>query len=477
MRDMTTITDPDVIAGYLTDASNTRGHAERLVIPRSTEEVAAVARHCQAQGIPLTVTAQRTSTTGGPVPHGGWLLSVEALDTVYAPDDVGAGVILGAHQASLEEQGLLFPPDPTSRHECTIGAAIACNASGARSFRYGPTRAWIEAVEVVLPSGEVCWADRSTPIPADWPSVQWTEPSVKTAAGYFPADNLLDLLIGNEGTLGIITRAKLRLLDLDESVLGLMVFFERIQDCLGFVEVARRGAGRRGRAPEEGALNPMAIEFFDHRALQMAADRIPDVPEAAQAALFIELGYTDEPPLDEWWAALVEAGALAEDTIVADDPPGRKRLAAVRHAIPAGVNETVVANGMPKVGTDFAVPDDALVKMMAAYAEVDLPAICFGHIGDNHLHLNLLPRNQAELDRARALYRSLALEAVALGGTVSAEHGIGKIKSGLLAEMVGPEVVLSFQKLKRHVDPAWILGRGNMLAEPTTIGPITDNLS
>ena len=109
MLDLTTITDPDVIAGYLTDASNTHGHAERLVIPRSTEEVAAVVRHCQSEGIPLTVTAQRTSTTGGPVPHGGWLLSVEALDMVYAPDDVGAGVILGAHQEELESQGCCFP--------------------------------------------------------------------------------------------------------------------------------------------------------------------------------------------------------------------------------------------------------------------------------------------------------------------------------------------------------------------------------
>ena len=477
MLDLTTITDPDVIAGYLTDASNTHGHAERLVIPRSTEEVAAVVRHCQSEGIPLTVTAQRTSTTGGPVPHGGWLLSVEALDTVYAPDDVGAGVILGAHQEELESQGLLFPPDPTSRHECTIGAAIACNASGARSFRFGPTRAWVEAVEVVLPTGEVCWADRSTPIPMDWPRVQWSEPDVKTAAGYYPADNLLDLLIGNEGTLGVITRAKLKLLDLEESVLGLMVFFEHLEDCLAFVEVARQGAGRRGQAADEGALDPMAIEFFDHRALQMAIDRIPDVPAAARAALFIELGYTDEPPLEAWWEALVEAGALAEDTIVADDDAGRKRLAAVRHAVPAGVNETVVANGMPKVGTDFAVPDHALSQIMAAYAAVELPAICFGHIGDNHLHLNLLPRDSAELDEARALYRTLALEAVSLGGTVSAEHGIGKIKSGLLAEMVGPEVLESFQRLKRHVDPSWILGRGNMMAKPTPIGASPDNLS
>jgi D-lactate dehydrogenase (cytochrome) len=121
---------------------------------------------------------------------------------------------------------------------------------------------------------------------------------------------------------------------------------------------------------------------------------------------------------------------------------------------------------MPKVGTDFAVPDVALVDMMKAYAEVDLPSVCFGHIGDNHLHLNLLPRNSDELKAARATYRRLAMLAVSMGGTVSAEHGIGKIKRGLLAEMVGQETLESFQRLKRHVDPSWVLGRGTMLPSP-----------
>jgi D-lactate dehydrogenase (cytochrome) len=118
---------------------------------------------------------------------------------------------------------------------------------------------------------------------------------------------------------------------------------------------------------------------------------------------------------------------------------------------------------MPKVGTDFAVPDDALSEMMAAYADVEMPSVCFGHIGDNHLHLNFLPRTEDELVVARAEYRRLALQAVSLGGTVSAEHGIGKIKRGLLAEMVGKETLDDFVRLKRHIDPAWILGRGTMI--------------
>jgi FAD/FMN-containing dehydrogenase len=467
MQGVHTTTDQDVIAGYLTDASNTTGHAECLAIPRTVDEVATVVRHCQQGGIPLTVTAQRTSTTGGPVPHGGWLLSMEGLTEVHAPDDVEGGVILGEHQDELERTGKLFPPDPTSRHECTVGAAIACNASGARSFRYGPIRPWIEAVQVVLPTGDVVWADRSTSVPSDWPLVDWAEPKVKTAAGFFPATNLLDLMIGQEGALGIITRARLKLVDAPADVLGLIVFFPDLASCLAFVERARMGAARRGGVPTTGDLDPRAIEYFDHNALDLVRERVPDVPQAAHAALFIEIEHDGEPPLDDWWMALLEAGALADDTIVADDPAGRKRLHAVRHAIPAGVNEMVVANGMPKVGTDFAVPDDALAEMMAAYAEVDMSSVCFGHIGDNHLHLNFLPGTEAELAHARSEYRRLALKAVSLGGTVSAEHGIGKIKRGLLAEMVGAETLADFMRLKRHLDPAWILGRGTMIDQQT----------
>ena len=142
--DFDLVDDPEVIAGYLTDASNVPGRAEALVRPRSTAEVAEVVAHCQRERIPLTVTAGRTSTTGAAVPRGGWLLSMEALSQMGAVSATHAtaqgGILLGAMQAHVEAKGRFYPPDPTSRHDCTLGATIACNASGARSFRYGPTR-------------------------------------------------------------------------------------------------------------------------------------------------------------------------------------------------------------------------------------------------------------------------------------------------------------------------------------------------
>ena len=461
------ITDADIIAGYLTDASNTHGQADALVRPQSTAEVAAVVGHCQSHSIPLTITAQRTATTGAPVPNGGWLLSTELLNQVHAADDVDAGVYLGEHQDRLEADGLLFPPDPTSRYDCSIGGAIACNASGARSFRYGATRPWIESVTAVLATGDIVEADRSTSIPAHWPRLQWSEPSVKSAAGYVPADNLLDLLIGNEGTLGVVTRAKLRLLQAPVAVLSLFAFFPDDDSVVSFVERARAGAVRaRSTPPTLGPLQPRALEYFDAHALQLARSRAPDIPQAAQAAVLIEVEHSGDPPYDPWLEALEASGALVDDTIVADDRSGLRRLHAIRHAIPASVNEQVVRNGMPKVGTDFAVPDTALRDVLARYKAVTLPHVCFGHIGDNHLHLNLLPDSAEALAEARRLYVELARDAVARGGTVSAEHGIGKIKRALLAEMVGDEVLHRFRKLKAAVDPNWILGRGTLLATP-----------
>ncbi|MEM6927571.1 MAG: FAD-linked oxidase C-terminal domain-containing protein, partial [Myxococcota bacterium] len=163
--------------------------------------------------------------------------------------------------------------------------------------------------------------------------------------------------------------------------------------------------------------------------------------------------------------ALAEHDALVDETLFADDDAGRARLHALRHAIPAGINEQIVRNGMPKVGTDLAVPDAALAEMMDHYEASPLPHVLFGHIGDSHLHLNLLPRTPDELVQARAFYDELAKHAIALGGTVSAEHGIGKLKRQHLAWMVGAEVMAQFRALKRHLDPADILGRGNVLGD------------
>jgi D-lactate dehydrogenase (cytochrome) len=322
----------------------------------------------------------------------------------------------------------------------------------------------VEAVDFVDACGHLHHADRSTPIP--WPVPVWSEPSVKTAAGYHPATNLLDLVIGQEGTLGVVTRARLRSVAAPAAVTSLLLFFPSVAACIDFVEVARAGARRPGRLAEPNALDPAAIEYFDGAALALVRDRAPEIPAGAEAALLIEIEHDGEAPLGRWSDAIDGSQALHDHTIVADDERGVEALRRFRHAVPATINEQVVENGMPKVGTDFAVPDGALRAMMDAYALVPIPAATFGHIGDNHLHVNMLPRDREELDRARAIYKELAHLALSYGGTVSAEHGIGKLKRALLADMVGPGVLAQFAALKRAVDPNWILGRGTMLDTP-----------
>jgi len=469
------IRDPEILEGYLTDASNVRGRAEALVRPKTPAQVCAVVAHCQSQRIPLTVTAGRTSTTAAAVPEGGWLLSTEALDQVVdiQQDQASAqaGILLGTFQDLIEQTGRMYPPDPTSRYDCTLGASIACNASGARSFRYGNTRKWVASLEVVLPDGSLVTVRRGDPIPSTWPVPTWNEPSVKTAAGYPPPQSLLDLFIGQEGTLGVITQATVTLTARPEDVVGLVVWFPDRTRAVDFCRFARKSARRH----PEGALSPRCIEYLDRHCLDLARARFGDVPEGAQAALFceqeVERSVGEDAHLEAWLDALTDHGAFVDETIVATDDAGRRDLHTFRHAIPAGINEQIVRTGLPKVGTDLAVPDDALDAMMDAYEATSMDHVLFGHIGDNHLHLNLLPRSQEELAQARKHYDELAKLALRLGGTISAEHGIGKLKRHHLDWMVGTEVLESFRALKQHLDPHWILGRGNLMERPSSIDP------
>lgn len=453
-------TDPAILDAYLSDASNMHGHAEMLFRPRHTEEVAEIIAWCQQQGLPLTVTARRSSTTGAPVPLGGALLSTELLNTVHAPDRVESGVILGEYQDQIEAQGLFFPPDPTSRYECSLGGAIACNASGARTYHYGPTRPWIEAITLVTPTGQILNVDRHTPSP--WPIPPWTEPAVKTAAGYYPADNLLDLIIGAEGTLGVVTEARLKLIPLPAAVFTFFAYFPDEHSLLSFLNAARALGGRYPDGGPAVSEAPRCIEYFDQRSLALIQDRLPEVPKA-HAALMIEVEHQGDAPMEFWFELLSTHGALIDETLVADDLAGRQKLQKLRHALPASVNEIISRNGVQKVGTDFSVPDAALPAMLAAYDQVQMRAVCFGHIGNNHLHLNLLPKDQAELALARQIYMDLARQAVALGGSVSAEHGIGKLKKAHLALMTPEPLRAAWRQMRAAADPAGIFGRGTLV--------------
>jgi len=219
-------------------------------------------------------------------------------------------------------------------------------------------------------------------------------------------------------------------------------------------------------------LDARALEYFDAASLDFMRPHHGAIPAGARASIYFEQETEDatEERLQEAWLVLAEAhSALIDDSWFAVTEKDRRSFREFRHALPSGINEWLAHHGQRKIGADMAVPDAAFEAMFRIYRETLNPTglawLAFGHLGDNHLHVNLLPKNDEEAARARAIYRTLVERIVGLGGTVSAEHGLGKIKASYLAIMYGEGVFEEMVELKRAFDPSLILGRGNMIPE------------
>ena len=509
------IRDPDVVGGYLRDASQRIGSAEALFRPRTECDVARIVASAQREGVPLTVVAGQTSTTGSSVADSGWLLSTEHLDGMAVVDrdrrlaTCGAGMNLGALVRAVEADGLFYPPDPTSRDDCTVGGAVACNASGARSHRFGPTRAWVRRVRVVLPCGEVieiargaskvdarsgfviehgegCAFGRAGPREIPIPDFAFAS-DVKNATGLFGGEEIdpIDLFIGSEGILGVLTEVEVALRLRRGDPLNLFVSFASEGDALDFVDAVCRAS--RG----DGPIRADAIEWFDRASLALIAEDGAQVPVVgqAEAAVYVEqLPERGEPReaeemLENWsaWLEFTGIGVGAVSSVrVARSESEREALRRARHAVPAGINERAAQRGMPKLATDLAVGDERLREVMALYrtardrprsllaaSERDaLPervaSVTFGHVGDNHLHMNFLPRTPQERELAEGVKEALTRRVIEWGGSPSAEHGIGKLKRAALRQRVGESAYARMRATRRAFDPKEILGRGNL---------------
>ena len=550
--------DPEIIAGYLRDASGVVGQASALFRPESEADVGEILARAHREQIAVTVVAGQTSTTASSVPSEGWVLSTERLSKYGEVDAAGlraicqAGVRLGEFQDRLAEAGLLYPPDPTSRYECTLGGSVACNASGPRSHRYGATRRWIRALRIALMCGEVIhlrrgdWVGRpgdhfeivhaadpercafrgsKDPPHGRVPVPSFSMPDeIKNAAGYYGGSevDLIDLFIGSEGTLGVVTEVEVELVPMPESCLSLFVFFEEESRALELIESTRVSPASTSRTASQTTTptttpttRPDSLEWFDRASLQLIAKAMPDfkVPERARVALFIEQFHSEADGADltrDWFALVERCDAMVSEpggVRVAQTAEQHEELRRVRHAVPVGVNERAARNGMPKLGTDLSVADEHLRTIVALYhraaaqplqlldasalrtlladlgfeiGPVDpispqvlraaglpqsLEAVTFGHVGDNHLHVNFLPRDPAGLALARSVYSHLTRVVIEMGGSPSAEHGIGKIKRAALRQRVGEVGIAEMLAVKRALDPHGCLGRGNLFEE------------
>lgn len=491
-------TQPDDLQNYLSDASNMQGgHAEKLFIPESTDEIAEIVRDANENKIPVTISGARTGTVGGAIPFGGYVISLERLNKVVRVDresktvTVGAGVSLAEVQRAVESEGLFYPPDPTE-WSCQIGGTVATNASGARSFKYGATRDYVRRLTVVLANGETVDIRRGVTLAGNDGTVTigtlgdgtirakvptYVRPDVrKNVSGYFNDQPLdaIDLFIGSEGTLGVITEIELALLDKPAGFFSGIVFFERGSDLLAFVdEVRQTSFASRGCRQDAGIpFDATLIEYFDDRALDFISEKFPETPRGRAGAIFFEQETTAESEdalLEQWNDLLEKCGADMDGSWFTTGDQDRDKMREFRHALPVAVNERIARHGQRKVGTDMALPDENFAAFLRFYKDTldasELGYVIFGHIGDGHLHANMLPQNNAEAETARHIYGRCIAQAIMLGGTVSAEHGIGKLKRKYLSAMMGERYLNEMAELKRALDPNGILGRGNMFDE------------
>lgn len=492
---MQTKTAPEEIQNYLTDASNmSGGHADKLFIPESIFEITEILREANESNIPVTISGARTGTVGGAVPFGGYVISMERMNKIKSIDRenrtavVEPGVILGDLQKAVEAEGLFYPPDPTE-WSCQIGGTVATNASGSRSFRYGDTRRYVEALHVVFADGDSARIARGGIVAGDGeisittnhrrtivaklPS--YRRPNVrKNVSGYFSGDDLdaIDLFVGSEGTLGVIAEIELRLLPKPEGFFSGIAFFEKEDDILKFIADARRMSyEERGYVFTKYGppIDASLLEYFDDRALAFISGKFPETPSGMAGAIFFEQETTaeNEDTVFEAWNELLEKhNADVDRSWFTTTEQDREKMREFRHALPVSVNEFIAKHKQRKVGTDMAVPDEAFPSFLKFYkdtlGESGIDYVIFGHIGDCHLHANLLPKDDEEAVRARHIYGRCIAQAVMLGGCVSAEHGIGKLKAKYLNVMMGERYLNEMAELKRAFDPKGILGRGNM---------------
>jgi len=483
-------TNPDEFQNYLSDASNYQGTAEAVYLPESERELIELIKKCHTGKTRITVSGNGTGLTGARVPEGGVVISLEKMNRIMECHEseqylrVQPGVILKELQDYVEEKKLFYPPDPTERN-CFIGATAATNSSGARGFKYGPTRNYVIGLRVVLPSGETLGIERGEIMASgftfsfstdqgtkyEFSIPRFEMPDTKNASGYYcRADmDLIDLFIGSEGTLGIITELKLQLLPAIENILSCVVFFYDEEDAMNFMNDVR--AATASDAPvQKKNIAARGLEFFNKSALDFLRPDYPSIPPNACAVwLEQELPDREDEITAAWLQLILKHHGDADTAWLAVNDRDREKFKDFRHAISWKVNDYVARRGLRKVGTDVAVPLESLRPfyqwMIDLVEKSRLQYVVYGHFGNCHVHLNMLPEDQNDFMKAKNIYAEICREAIRRKGTVSAEHGIGKMKRDYLMMMYREQVIREMAGLKIVFDPGRILNIGNLFEE------------
>jgi glycolate oxidase subunit GlcD len=436
-------------AEYLTDVTRLPGRADAVVLPASADEVAAVLAWCYERDVAVVPRGGGTGLAAGAVPDGGIVLALDRVNRVRSFDpelwriEIEAGVTTGRLQELVRGSGLMFAPDPGAPEQSQVGGNIATNAGGPHAFKYGVVGDWVTGIEAALPPGELISVGGAIR---------------KDVAGY----DLERLLIGSEGTLGIVTAAWLKLLPAPEAVLPVAIFHRGPQEgCRAMLDVLASG------------ILPAALELLDGETLACGGASFPGGMPAGAGFLLLAEADGSREEAERVQAELVEAAGGGAVGIVA--PREREAIAALWRWR-AGLAFAIIARRGGVVADDIVVPldrvADAMQETIAIGRRHDLIALCFGHAGDGNLHSAFLvsPDEPDELRRAGLARDELLELAVGLGGSITGEHGLGLLKRGQLGRQWGPRAVALHEEIKRVFDPKNLLNPGKKLARPPIPG-------
>jgi len=445
-RSVLTSREDLLVYGY--DGTWYEGMPQVVVIPESTDQVAAVVLLANRELIPVTPRAMGSSLSGGPVPRrGGIVIDTKRMDRILEIDEVNfvavvqPGVINSDLQAAVERRGLFYPPDPSSLRQSAIGGNIAENAGGSRCLKYGVTSDYVMGLEVVLPTGEV---------------IRTGGKMVKNVTGY----NLRQLITGAEGTLGVVTEATLRLIKKPPHARTAMFVFASIVDAAQCV-TAVMSAG----------LLPTAIEMMDDVTMACVEEMFAiGLPVEREAILLISVDGHHAAVVDGELAAITEiaAAAGAVEVRTAANQAEADALWQARR----GISPALARKRPNKLGEDVSIPRSEIPHMVRAVREIarkyGLPIPIYGHVGDGNLHPNILcdRHDGAELERVGKAAREIFEAAVACGGTLSGEHGIGLLKKQFLELDLGSAQVEAMRRIKAALDPNGIMNPGKIFPEP-----------
>lgn len=435
--------DEDSLVKYGHDETeDLQFNPEVVVKPATTAEVAQLVKWCNSNKVPLTPRGAGTGLSGGALPvHKGILLSMERFDSIIEIDErnlqatVESGVITQVFQEAVQEKGLFYPPDPASKGSCFLGGNIAENSGGPKAVKYGVTKDYVLNLEVVLPTGDVVWTGANV---------------LKNSTGY----NLTELLVGSEGTLGIVTKIVFRLIPFPKHDLLMLVPFFKAEDaCKAVSEIFKKG------------VIPSGMEFLERDALIWGANYIGEdalsIPDDIEAHLLIEVDGNDKEVLYkdcETINKVLEKFNCGE-ILFADDSVQKDKLWRIRRV----VGEAVKAQSTYKE-EDTVVPRAELPTLLRGVKEIGgkygFKSVCYGHAGDGNLHVNIIKGemddNQWENELSNGI-REIFNLCVELGGTVSGEHGIGFVQKSYMDIPFSKKMIELQKEIKLLFDPNEIL--------------------